>query len=250
MSTTEWIDRLDRELAHVLEPAMHRSLVREAALAASDDALYDLCRAALTRPPADPSGRDPLRDAVHALLRGDDGVAPLDYDRRAELYARAASDQDETLLRVLRTQPAHLRAERPERLLPKELADIPLGRRRSLAKGGVHTVLEGLARDHDPIVIRHLLANPRMREEDVVRMAALRPVAPGTLAEIHGCPRFRASPRVRAAVARNPYCPTALAVELVRGLAIRDLRELARDPDLHPETIAQARSELSLRGAA
>jgi len=180
-------------------------------------------------------------------LIGGSEATPIDYERRADLYARAAAASDEAVLRTLRSQHPQESLERPESRLPRELADIPLGRRRSLAKEGSGPLLDGLARDPDPLVIRHLLTNPRLREEDVVRIAALRPVVASTLAEIERCARWSQRPRVRAALARNPYCPPALALKLSRGLPTRDLREMCVDPDLHPETLRQARVELALR---
>ncbi|MEZ4291438.1 MAG: hypothetical protein R3E53_13230 [Myxococcota bacterium] len=111
------------------------------------------------------------------------------------------------------------------------MAEIPLGRRRSLAKGDP-LLLEKLALDPDPIVLENLLRNARMREADVVRIAALRPIGAESLRRIDAETRWQSSPRVRAAIARNPYCPIDLAMRLVATLGTTVLREIAEDGGL------------------
>ena len=148
---------------------------------------------------------------------------------------------------MLRSLPAREAAERPELLMSKELTDIPLGRRRSLAKGEEKHWLEALALDLDCVVIRNLLRNPKLVEADVVRIAALRPVATSTLVEVGRCERWVVRPRVRVALARNPYTPAQLAIKLVSSLPLSDLKAMRSDPDLHAETLRQVELELDRR---
>jgi hypothetical protein len=239
------VDQLERRILHVPEAAMRRALALETLRALAPERAYRLISRALDRGPAeDGSEFDRLRDAVHAALAAGLAEGSLSYEFRREVYALAAAAGDEAVMRVLRTQPAADGAAAP---FDRELAEIPLGRRRSLARGGRPELLEKLARDPDRVVVRHLLANPRTREVDVVRMAALRPVAAATLEEIARCERWWTSERVRAALARNPACPLDAALRAVETLSTAVLRELLRDPDLHPELLRHAAAEMERR---
>jgi hypothetical protein len=52
---------------------------------------------------------------------------------------------------------------------------------------------------------------------------------------------------VRAALARNPACPLDVALRAVETLSTAVLRELLRDPDLHPELLRHAAAEVERR---
>jgi hypothetical protein len=189
---------------------------------------------------------DPVRRALCDVLTSVP-CSRLDYGRRKELYAEASHTGDDELMRLLRAPPAREAIADPQLLLSRELAEIPLGRRRALARGRHPHWLEELAKDCDPIVIANLLVNPRTVEADVVRIAASRPVASSALIEISKCPRWFSRNPVRKALARNPYCPVDIATGVVACLPLEDLREMRGDPDLHPDTAAQLHSELERR---
>ena len=246
----EVVADLDRKIAAVPEPAMRRRLVCEALTSSTPHFAWALLSAVLNRPPqrSSPSlsAFDLLRDTLHDVLL-DPEAGGVSYALRRDMYRRAAEAGDEMVMRVLRSLPTQETLDRPDLRLPRELADIPLGRRRSLARSDDPNLLEKLALDPDPIVIQHLLLNPRTREVDVQRIAAMRPVAVSTLTEIYRSPRWSMRGRVRTALARNPYCPTEIALKLVGSMPLPDLREMRSDPGLHPEMRAQVEAELLRR---
>jgi hypothetical protein len=243
------IAELDGKLPHVLEPAMRRALLREQLTACGPEVTCELLRQVLCRGPRGESPLDLLRQTLVDVLLAParEGEAGLRYDFRRRVYEVAARAGDETVMRVLRSLPAREELEEPERCMPKKLADIPLGRRRSLAKGEEKHWLEVLALDTDPVVIRNLLCNPKLVEADVVRIAALRPVAVSTLVEVARSERWMTRSRVCVALARNPYTPAHLAIKMVSSLSLGDLRAMRGDPDLHPETMRQVELELARR---
>jgi len=236
--TAAEIDRLDRKLAHVPEAAMRRKLVLEALHTQPAEEARLLIRCVHERKPARTPGSDLLRDILLELLLGTGalGSEPLSYELRRDLYAAAAQSDDDLLMELLRSNQQQGGEEDAPARLPRELEELPLGVRRSLAKGNDPVRLEQLARDSDTLVIRNLLRNPRLREEDVVRIAALRPVAVTTLAEIASSPRWANRTRVRVALVRNPQCPVELGVGLLGVIPGASLREMRRDPDL-PERV-------------
>jgi hypothetical protein len=233
---------LDRRLEHVLEPEMRRALVSEWLGGCSPEDACRMTGIALARV----RSADPLRRAICEVLTNVPGTR-LEYERRRDLYAAAASQENDEIMRLLRSIPAQEELDEPERLLSRELAELPLGRRRSLAKGSHPHWLEQLARDCDPMVIANLLNNSRTVEADVLRIAAMRPVATSSLVEISKNRRWSTRIPVRKALARNPYCPVDIATGIVASLPLEDLRDMRGDPDLHPETEAQLRAELERR---
>jgi hypothetical protein len=179
------------------------------------------------------------------VLLGTDSACTIPYELHRDVYESARRSNDADVMAILRSLP--VREELGVALLPHELSEIPLGRRRSLALGDDARLLELLASDLDPVVIRHLLRNPRTRESEVIRIAARRPVAPSTLEQIFLSERWSRQPRVRAALARNPYCPSAIAMRLIAALPLPELREMRGDPGMHEETHASVERELARR---
>ncbi|MDH3521056.1 MAG: hypothetical protein OEM49_11425 [Myxococcales bacterium] len=237
---------LDRRLAHVLESPMRRRIVRDALLEVGAEASCEVLAEVERRPPGgDRVVLDRLRETLRDLLLEDDPECSLPYELRCDIYACARRHTDDTVTGILRSLPVR----EPHELarLPRELSEIPLGRRRSLALGDDPRLLELLARDVDPIVIEHLLRNPRMREAEVVRIAALRPVATTTLEEIFRSERWSHQPRVRVALARNPYCPASISMRLIGALPLTELREMRSDPGLREEIRAAVEREITRR---
>ena len=107
------------------------------------------------------------------------------------------------------------------------VAFLTLGERKSIARRRDKTLLDRVLRDPHPDVIRILLDNPAIVEDDVVRLAALRPVAPDVLVQVFRHTRWIIRYRVRYALARNPNTPEDVAVQLVPHLTPSDRRELA-----------------------
>jgi hypothetical protein len=103
---------------------------------------------------------------------------------------------------------------------------LTLGERKSLARRRDRNLLARVLRDPHPDVIRILLDNPAIVEDDVVRLCALRPVSPEVLVQVFQHTRWIIRYRVRHALSRNPHTPEQVAVQLVPHLTPSDRREL------------------------
>ena len=97
---------------------------------------------------------------------------------------------------------------------------LTLGERKSLARRPDRDTLQRLLADPHPAVIHRLLANPRVLEDDVVRLAARRPGRGEVLAEIARSTKWVHRPRVRLSLVMNPATPPELAARIV-GLLLR-----------------------------
>jgi hypothetical protein len=126
---------------------------------------------------------------------------------------------------------------------PKGGRALTLGERKSLARGQDRMMLDRLLRDPHPHVIRAVLKNPRITELDVVLLAARRPTYPDLQVEIAKSPRWSPRPRVRLALAQNPFTPPTIAVPLLPLLLRGELLQVAQATDL-PRIVRAAAHDL------
>ncbi len=124
---------------------------------------------------------------------------------------------------------------------------LTLGERRALARRPSRAALDKLIRDPHPMVVQNLLQNPRLTEDDVVRMVARRPAYPAVIEEVARHPRWPARARVRMAIVQNPGAPPAIAVPLVRLLIRPELVQVAEAADVPAVVRAAARELLERR---
>jgi hypothetical protein len=87
-----------------------------------------------------------------------------------------------------------------------------------------------LIADPHPMVTALLLRNPKVKESDVVRIAALRPARVESLREIAGCDRWFRRIHVRLAILFNPGTPAELSVPLVFLCTRQELQQLVASP--------------------
>jgi hypothetical protein len=97
---------------------------------------------------------------------------------------------------------------------------LTLGERKSLARRPDRDTMQRLIADPHPDVIHRLLRNPRVLEDDVVRLAARRPGRREVLAEIARSTKWVHRPRVRMALVLNPATPPEIAARIA-GLLLR-----------------------------
>ena len=170
----------------------------------------------------------------------DEGLAlqVLAHARRGGRYDLAAMFLD--------IPPLDARLEPTPPPLPKAMAKVPLGVRRSLARRNDIGLIERLLGDPDPAVIENLLNNPRITELEVVRMAARSPVREAVLAAISRHPRWGIRHRVRVTLAHNPGTPTGITLGLLHLLLDQELEALAKDGRL--SQVITSRAEALLAG--
>ncbi len=96
-------------------------------------------------------------------------------------------------------------------------------------------------------VIALLLENPRVTEDDILRIATSRRTTSDALMLVLAHRRWKTRPRIRRALLLNPRIPEAVAVRLVGLLPSQEVAELSRDPQLPLRVIGALRRRLSLR---
>ena len=121
---------------------------------------------------------------------------------------------------------------------------ITLGERRAMAKGWVKEKLDRLLSDPDPMVIAHILNNPRITEKEILKIASKRPNSPNIMKLISIHKRWGARYLVRKALVQNPYTPPRISLGLLEFLLLEDLKEVAQNDTLHPQVRLAAKERL------
>jgi hypothetical protein len=153
-----------------------------------------------------------------------------------------------SLDRLLRRSPPPAQAERPrqEISIPDYGTgrELTVGERRSLARRPNRRAFEKLLGDPHPLVLRQLLENPKLTEDDVVFLATRRPARPEAIAAIVAAPRWLSQQRVRMAILLNPGSPSSVSIPLLALCARQELCELLRATDTSRLLRATARELL------
>jgi hypothetical protein len=168
------------------------------------------------------------REALVAIVDALNSYAMDDVVKR--LREEAAKESLLSLERLIRHPPRvrHPTSSVPPPLAPQNAGSgrpVPLGERKSLARRPDRETLQRLLADPHPDVILRCLRNPRLTEDDVVRLAAKRPGRADVLAEIARS-RWVHRPRVRVTLVMNPSTPLQVVAPLV-GLLLRPELEMA-----------------------
>jgi hypothetical protein len=139
--------------------------------------------------------------------------------------------------------PAAVRA-RAESLLRDGFADMRLGDCITLARLATPAVLPLVLADADARVVEAALANPRLREEELVRAVRRDDVPRALLEAAAASSRWRGCYAVRLALVLQPRTPLALALQQISSLVPRDLRRVAAEGTLRPLVRAAAEGVL------
>jgi hypothetical protein len=95
-------------------------------------------------------------------------------------------------------------------------------------------LIEKLTLDPHPLVIAQLLGFPQLTLDDVLRIASARPARAPALAELCKSFQWVARPRVRLALALNPYTPANIAMPFLPILNRCELGEVVATTTLSP----------------
>jgi hypothetical protein len=126
---------------------------------------------------------------------------------------------------------------------------LTLGERKSLARTHDRSLIQRVVRDPHPDVIRILLDNPSLTEEDVVRVCAARPNDPSVLQTVYRHRRWVVRYRPRNTILRNPDTPLDTALLLAPLLRKSELKEAATSAELPAPLRLSCRTVLELRKA-
>jgi len=145
----------------------------------------------------------------------------------------------------------------PDELLHEMLSDsavedareqtkhLMTGERIALAKKGDQKWLQFLIYDREPEVLKHVLANPRLRDHQIILLTNRRSTTPELLRVIAANKKWSAMYPIKLALTRNPNTPPEISIPLLPDLTQQDLLEITRLPELSPEIRRRARIALA-----
>ncbi len=170
---------------------------------------------------SNPEAREALLAAVMLFVAR--GECELVWRLREEAAGRHLLG----LGRLLRPGPPSSVLDRPPTDLPVPDygtgRELTLGERRSLARRPNRRAFDKLLSDPHPLVIRQLLVNPRLTEDDVIRLVTRRPARIDVLREVAKHTRWLARRRVRLSIVLNPGSPPEIAIPLLSVCTRTDL---------------------------
>jgi hypothetical protein len=193
---------------------------------------------------------EPAREVLLSVV---DALGAPELSGIAQLLREEAAGESLLSLERLVRQPPPSRAvtesDPGEPRVPEYVKGrtLTLGERKSLARKPNRASIEKLLRDPHPVVIRRLLVNPRVTEDDVVRLAARRPGLPEVLAEIARMPAWLHRARVRLALMLNPDTPAEVAAPLAGLLVRQELHLVAEASGVAPHVRALCIEHLERR---
>lgn len=176
-------------------------------------------------------------------------IKELGNAKLGEIYMIAQKRHYQPVVRLLSRPPCQegLKELNNESLSDSLFDDVPLGARRYLAKGSDKNLLSRLLKDPNPMVIRNLLRNPRITEQEVLKIASKRPNSAAVLKEISLSKKWIVRYSIKIALVRNPYTPPDIAIKLLHLLMEQDLKEISHDSFLHPQVRETAKSLLDIK---
>jgi hypothetical protein len=233
-------DLLVARLKAIREPRM-RVLALVEALADDEPATWvEVFAAIIARAhrDADADAAETLECITHAAAE-----PTLPYATRQSLYEAAVAQNLPAIARLFLAASPPIELPRqlarqlgPERPLRPTDRPLTLGERKALARTHRRDELALLSRDPHPAVVAIVLDNPHVTETDVVKMAAMRPAVPESLATIAAHPRWSVRHEVKRALVLNPSTPLADAIRIATTLRSGELEEIAADASL-PEPL-------------
>jgi len=175
-------------------------------------------------------------EAREALLSASIYFAGLGECELVEDLRRVATEQHLLgLARLVRRAPPAVMVDRPVNELPIPDygvgRELTLGERRALARRPTRRAFEKLLLDPHPFVIRQLLMNPKLTEDDVVRLVARRPARTEVIQEVAQSHRWLSRSRVRLCIILNPGSPPEIAMPLLPVCKRTELKEVMRSTE-------------------
>jgi hypothetical protein len=130
-----------------------------------------------------------------------------------------------------------------ERRLGERLPELESGEKISMAYSAPTGVLSKLALENDDKIIRALLRNPRLREEEVVAIVRRESTSGFVLRVVALSERWIQRPSVRKAIVSHPNAPIHVALTLLRHVSERELRTMLRESEL-PRVVALSAEQM------
>jgi hypothetical protein len=224
------LEALSRSVSSIADDALRASFVRHTLLAKPPEQVADLFTVAMSLAESREPAPKRLLQAI-SLALADEACDQLREAVGAVLVLR----QQWVLARAL--QRVQVEEDADTQRIPDfgKGRPVTLGERKSLARRNDRALLARCLRDPHPHVMRILLANPAVTEDDVVRLCARRPASTEVMREVFRSARWIVRYQVKTALALNPYTPVDVSLQLAPHLKLQDLRRVVAASELRED---------------
>jgi len=179
--------------------------------------------------------KEPLyQDGFRALTDIKRLAKHVGYDKMAEVYTLARSKDYPEVIRLMQEIPAARSLGDEELDEDPVLKEMTLGTKRQKARLRDRDMINRLCHEQDPVVIQHLLLNPIITLQQVVRIASKRPTSAAILWVVFRDRKWINHYVVKKTLINNPYTPTQISLSQLNFLLEQDLEDIAENQLLHP----------------
>jgi hypothetical protein len=237
MASQERADAIVRATLALAEASYRVTHLRELLLGSPPNVLAPLLEIVCARAEqAEPRAREWLVAFVDVITATEPDVREAVQRLREE----AAGESHLALERILRSPPSlSLDLVDPNKVRSPDYGrgrPLTLGERKSLARRPDREMMARLLFDPHPEVIRRLLGNPKLTEDDVVRLASKRPMRADILLEIARSEKWMHRSRVRLSLVLNPSTPPEISSPIA-SLLMRQELKLVAETTAVPSTV-------------
>lgn len=238
-------EKLGKELLGLSEKAMRQAVFSERLAGVKPEVAAEL----LSFLSASASiKKSPYLEILESCLDIDLLKSVLGLEKMSRIYTIAREKSYDDLVRLLMNPaPRGKKHSKYDFVEGRDLMEISLGEKRSLAKGLSKDMLDRLLYDDDPLVIDNLLKNPRLTEHEILKTASRRPVKPDILKVVFESKKWISRYVIKRALVLNPCTPTGIALGLLHFMHQSDLKIIATSGTLHDDIRAGAKELLSKR---
>lgn len=158
--------------------------------------------------------------------------APAATGRPALEFSLNGTELDADLAALLEPEEEPLQFDKPveEMTVPEKL---------KAASRGTREVRAQLVRDPNRVVVRTVLANPRVTETEIEAFARMQNISEDALRIIGSTRAWLKNYNIVSALVHNSKCPLAISLSLMHRLVDRDIKELSVDRNV-PEPLRVA----------
>jgi len=233
----ETTEKMVRDVSGILDSNQRFILVTEKLQKMSPQLIVEVLRLVLEKA----THHDPLYQDFYQNIVDIKRVAKrLGMGKMSEVYTLARRQSYDEVVRYLQMMPPAKKAGVDEDIEEDAvMKDLSLGVKRSLARTKDQDTLNRLTQEQDPIVIEHLLQNPRVTIKEVVKIASKRPTGENILWTIYRNKKWMNHYMVKMSLINNPYTPPSISVSLLHFLMESDLVDVAENTILH-QTVRRA----------
>ena len=236
-------EKLGEELLGLSENEMRRAVFSERLCKVKPEVAADLLSFIYEKASIK---KTPYLEILESCLDIDRLRDVLGLEKMSRIYTIAREKGYEGLVRLLMNpRPKGKRHSKYDFVEGRDLLDITLGEKRSLAKGLSKDTLDRLLYDEDPVVINNLLKNPRLTEAEILKVASRRPVKQEILKVVFESEKWISRYVVKRALVLNPCTSTGIALGLLHFMHQSDLKIISSSGTLHDEIRAGAKDLLA-----